>query len=127
MNDLLQATGYAALVYLLFNYLISFGSGRPLVEWINPGRKYLPVLAVTLAGGAYTALLVATRKYHQSHAELLVKLVSEEKAPPEVVGALSFLTFGLAVFMLAVWCWWFLPRDPRTFSPNPKDVVAEYR
>ncbi len=127
MNDLLQATGYAAIVYLLFNYLVSFGSGRPLVEWINPGRKYLPLLAVTLFGGAYTSLHLAMRKYQQSHLELLLKLVSEEKAAPEVVGALSFVTFGLALVMLFFWCWWFLPRAPQTFSANPKDLVAEYR
>ena len=45
MQELLQASGYAALVYLLFSYLVSFGSGRPLVEWINPGRRFLPLLA----------------------------------------------------------------------------------
>lgn len=127
MNDLLQATGYAAIVYLLFNYLVSFGSGRPLVEWINPGRKYLPLLAMTLFGGAYTSLLLATRKYKEGHLELLQKLVSEEKAPPEVVGALSFLTFGMALVLLFFWCWWFLPRAPQTFSANPKELVAEYR
>lgn len=127
IHDLLQATGYAAIAYLLFSYLISFGSGRPLVEWINPGRKYLPLLAVTLIGGSYTALHFGTHKYDMTYADLAAKLIREEKAPPEVMGALSFLTLGVAVMMLAVWCWWFLPRSPQTFSPNPKDLVAEYR
>ena len=127
IHDLLQATGYAAIAYLLFNYLVSFGSGRPLVEWINPGRRYLPLLAATLIGGAYTSLHVAAPKYDRPHLELLGKLVSEEKAPPEVMAAFTFAAIGAAVFTLAVWCWWFLPRAPQTFSPNPRDLVAEYR
>jgi hypothetical protein len=127
MNDLLQAVGYAAIVYLLFNYLVSFGSGRPLVEWINPGRKYLPFLAAALIGGMYGLLRFAVAKYQKGYAELLQKLITEEKAPPEVMGALTFVTIGAAVLMLAAWCWWFLPRAPQTFSPNPRDLVAEYR
>ncbi len=127
VSDLIRATGYAALVYLLFNYLISFGSGRPLVEWINPGRRYLPLLAGVLVGGAYGSLQLAVRKYSQSHLQLLHKLVSEEKAPPEVVGAVSFVTFALAIVLLAGWCYWMLPRAAATFNPNPKDLVAEYR
>lgn len=127
IHDLLQATGYAAIAYLLFNYLVSFGSGRPLVEWINPGRRYLPLLAATLIGGAYTSLHFAAAKYDTPHLELLGKLVSEEKAPPEVMAAFTFAVIGAAVFVLAVWCWWFLPRAPQTFSPNPRDLVAEYR
>jgi hypothetical protein len=126
MNDLLQATGYAALVYVAFNYLITFGSGRPLVEWINPGRRYLPLLAGAMFGGAYTSLRYAVAKHRMSHLELLHELVGEEKAKPEVVGAVSFLVFGLAVFMVAVWCWWFLPRAPQTFNQNPKDLLKEY-
>jgi len=127
MNDLLQATGYAALVYVAFNYLISFGSGRPLVEWINPGRRYIPWLSLAMFGGAYSSLLHATYKYHTNHLGLLRELVSEEKAKPEVVGAVSFLVFGLAIMMVAVWCWWFLPRAPQTFNANPKDLIKEYR
>lgn len=130
MNELLQATGYAAIVYLLFNYTITFGSGRPLVEWINPGRKYLPLLAVALIGGAYGSLRIAAFKYGdkgETQLSLLHKLLSEEKAPPEIVGGLSLLTFGLAVLMTFAWCWLFLPRAPQTFNPNPKDLVSEYR
>lgn len=127
MGDLIQAAGYAAIVYLLFNYMVTFGSGRPLVEWINPGRRYLPLLAGVLIGGAYTSLTLAHRKYHLEFGELLRKLVSEEKAPPEVVGAVSFVIFAAAIMLLASWCWMRLPRGPGTFSPNPKDLVAEYR
>ncbi len=127
MSDLLQATGYAALVYLAFNYLITFGSGRPLVEWINPGRKYLPLLSVALIGGAYTSLKYATLKHHETYFELLYDLLGKEKAKPEVVGAVSFIVFGLAVTMTYLWCWWFLPRAPQTFNPNPKNLLAEYR
>lgn len=127
MSELLQASGYAAIVYLLFNYLITFGSGRPLVEWINPGRRYLPLLAGVLVGGAYGSLKYATLRYHVGYGELLHKLIGEDKAPPEVVGAVSFFIFALALMMLAGWCWWNLPRAPQTFSPNPKDLVAEYR
>jgi hypothetical protein len=126
MSDLLQATGYAALVYVAFNYLITFGSGRPLVEWINPGRRYLPWLSAALIGGAYGSLKIAVDKYDQSYLDLLVNLVREEKAKPEVVGAASFVVFGLAVFMVAVWCWWFLPRAPQTFNQNPRDLIREY-
>jgi hypothetical protein len=127
MNDLLQATGYAALVYLAFNYLITFGSGRPLVEWINPGRKYLPLLAMALFGGAYTSLRFAAAKHDETQLELLYDLIGKEKAKPEVVGAVSFLTFGFAIVLTFMWCWLFLPRAPQTFSANPKDLLAEYR
>jgi hypothetical protein len=127
MDDLLKATGYAAIVYLLFNYLISFGSGRPLVEWINPGRHYLPLLALTMLGGAYGSLRVAAlRTPEKSQVELLKKLITEEKAPAEVVGAMSLFTFSVAILLLAGWCWWTLPRAPQTFSANPKDLLKEY-
>jgi hypothetical protein len=126
MNDLLQATGYAALVYLLFNYLVTFGSGRPLVEWINPGRKYLPLLALTLFGGAYGSLRFASAKHKETYLELLHDLVGREQAKPEVIGAVSFIVFGLAIALLYFWCWWTLPRAPQTFNPNPKDLVREF-
>lgn len=126
MNDLLQATGYAALVYLLFNYLVTFGSGRPLVEWINPGRRYLPLLAMALLGGAYTSLKYATAKHKETYRELLHDLVGKEQAKPEVVGAVSFIVFALAILLLFFWCWWTLPRAPQTFNRNPKDLVREY-
>ena len=127
MQELLQASGYAALVYLLFSYLVSFGSGRPLVEWINPGRRFLPMLAVGLLGAAYSLLLRGVWRYQSTHHELLMQLFNEEKAKPEVVGAVSFTCFALAIFMLFLWTWWNLPRDPRTFSANPNNHVAEYR
>jgi hypothetical protein len=127
MHDLLQASGYAALIYLLLNYFISFRSGRPLVEAINPNRKYLPFFAVGMFGVAYSLLLKAVWKYHETHLHLLSELVNEEKAKAEVVGAVSFVIFGTSVFLLAVWCWWNLPRDPKTFSTNPKDLTREYR
>lgn len=127
MHEILQASGYAALVYFLFSYLISFGSGQPLVEWINPGRRFLPILAGVLFAGAYSLLARAVFKYGNSHSHLLAQLVNEEKAQSEVVGAMSFAVFGLTLLMLYVWCWWNLPRDPRTFSTNPKDLLREYR
>jgi hypothetical protein len=126
MHELLQASGYAALVYFLFSYLISFGSGQPLVEWINPGRRYLPLLACVLFAGAYSLLARAVFKYHNSHTHLLSQLVNEEKAQSEVVGAMSFAVFGLTLMLLYLWCWWNLPRHPRTFNTNPKDLVREY-
>ena len=126
MNDILQAAGYAAIVYLVFNYLITFGSGRPLVEWINPGRKYLPLLAAVLIGGAYSSLRYAKARHQEPMLDLLHDLIGKEKAKPEVVGAVSLITFGLAILLTWLWCWLFLPRSPLTFSPNPKDLVKEY-
>ena len=127
MDDLLKATGYAAIVYFLFNYHITFGSGRPQVEWINPGRQYLPLLALTMLGGAYGSLRIAAlRTPDRSQLELLKKLVTEEKAPAEVVGAMSMVTFAVAIMMLACWCWWTLPRAPQTFSANPRNLRKEY-
>jgi hypothetical protein len=126
MHELLQASGYAALVYFLFSYLISFGSGQPLVEWINPGRRFLPVLSGVLFAGAYTLLARAVFKYSNTHSHLLSQLVNEEKAQSEVVGAMSFAIFGLSLLLLYVWCWWNLPRDPRTFNSNPKNLLREY-
>ncbi|MGL6073008.1 MAG: hypothetical protein ACRC8S_02480 [Fimbriiglobus sp.] len=128
MSDLLQAAGYAAIVYLLFNYLISFGSGRPLVEWINPGRQYLPILALTLIGGAYGSLRIAAlRNPGTTQLQLLHKLVSEEKAPAEVVGAMSLVVFAASILLLFGYCWLKLPRAAQTFNPNPHNLVDEYR
>lgn len=127
MHELFQASGYAALVYFLFSYLISFGSRQPLVEWINPGRRYLPLLAGVLFAGAYSLLARAVLKYNNSHSQLLRQLVNEEKAQSEVVGAMSFAVFGVTLLMLFLWCWWNLPRHPRTFSTNPKNLLKEYR
>ena len=128
MSELIQAAGYAAIVYVLFNYLVTFGSGRPLVEWINPGRRYLPLLAGVLVAGAYGWLKVAAyRNPGVAKWELLHRLVTEEKAPPEVVGGASMLVFALSVLLLAGWCWWTLPRAPQGFNPNPGDLVREYR
>lgn len=126
MNDLLQASGYAALVYLTFNYLISFGSGKPLVEWINPGRHYLPFLAFGLLGLAYTLLARAVQKYDRGYGDLLGALVSTEAARFEVIGTVMFAVLALSVLLLWFWCKWNLPRDPRTFNPNPTDLHAEY-
>lgn len=127
MSDLLQATGYAAIVYVLFNTLVSFGSGRPLVEWVNPGRRYLPLLALTLIGAAYGSLRFARiRNPGLTQVELLQRLVTEEKAPAEVVGGMSLLVFALTVLMLYGWCWWNLPRAPQGFNPNPRDLIVEY-
>ena len=126
MQELLQASGYAALVYLLFSYLVSFGSGRPLVEWINPGRRFLPLLAAGLLGISYSLLIRAVWKYGHTHEELLTMLVSEERAKSEVVAAVSLACFSIAIIMLFLWTWWNLPRDPRTFSANPKNHLKEY-
>ncbi len=127
MNELLHAAGYAALVYLLFNFAISFGSGRPLTDAINPNRRFLPLAAVGLVGSAYTLLLQAAYHTGQTQLDLLHALVSQEKAVPQVIGAVSCVVFGVALLLLWVWCYWKLPRDPRTFSQNPKDLLAEYR
>ncbi len=127
MQELLQASGYAALVYLLFSYLVTFGSGRPLVEWINPGRRFLPMMSIGLFVAAYSLLLRAVWKYQGTHIELLMQLVNEEKAKAEVVGAMSFACFAISILMLYFWTWWNLPRDPRTFSANPNNHIAEYR
>jgi hypothetical protein len=128
MNELLQAAGYAALVYLLFNYAVSFGSGRPLTDAINPNRRFLPLAAVGLFGSAYSLLLqaVATDPQHRSQVDLLFALVRDEPAKPQVIGAASCVVFGVSLLMLWFWCYWRLPRDPRTFSQNPKDLRAEY-
>jgi hypothetical protein len=127
MNELIQAAGYAALVYLLFNYVVTFGSGRPLTDAINPNRRYLPLFAFGLFGMAYSLLLRAEYRTGLSQFQLLRQLVSEEKAQSEVVGGVSFVVFALSVLLLWVWCWWNLPRDPATFSSNPLDLTAEYR
>lgn len=127
MTELFHAAGYAALVYLLFNFAISFGSGRPLTDAINPNRQFLPLAAVGLFGSAYTLLLQAAYHTGQTQLDLLHALVSQEKAVPQVVGSVSCVVFGLALLLLWVWCYWKLPRDPRTFSQNPKDLLAEYR
>lgn len=127
MNEFLEAFAWVALFSYTFNVLISYGSGRPLVEWINPGRQYLPGLAITFLAAGYGLLTRAVWKRHTSYGELLRQLLSEERAVPEVVMGLGVTLFAVAVLLLYVWCWWYLPRDPRTFSGNPKDLHREYR
>ena len=127
MGEVIQAAGYAAIVYVMFNSLISFGSGRPLVEWINPGRRYIPVLAIALVGSAAGFLKLASRKYQVSYAELMHRLLSQEKAPPEVIGAVSFVVFALVVMMVGLWCYLKLPRAATSFNPAPRDIIKEYR
>src|SRR5204863_4140902 len=90
VRDLASAAGFAAVVYGLFNVLISFGSGRPVVEWINPHRRYLTSLAAVLLVTAGGTLHQAAVKYREPPAQLLEALVREERAKPEVVGAASF-------------------------------------
>ncbi len=127
MNELIQATGYAAIVYVIFNSVVTFGSGQPLVEWINPGRRYLPLLAGVLFGGSYTSFKIASRRYHESYGELWHKLLSEDHAPPEVVGAISLAMLAASLLLLAGYCHWSLPRAPSTFRLDPNDLVSEYR
>lgn len=127
LTDLLHAAGYAAIVYLLFNVLISFGSGKPLVAWINPHRHYLLWLAGALLLSAGALLQRAETKYDVSVPELLRKLVREEKAPPEVIGAMSFALFAVTMALVYVWCRQFLPRAPETFSQTAGRPQDEYR
>jgi hypothetical protein len=126
MNDFLEAFAWVALLSYTFNVLVSFASGRPMVEWINPGRHYLPGLAGTLLLTGYGLLTRARWKHQTSYTDLLQRLISEERAVPEVVVGLGLAFFAVAVLLLYVWCWWFLPRDPRTFSSNPKNLTKEY-
>ena len=127
MNDLFQATGYAAIVYVIFNSVVTFGSGQPLVEWINPGRRYLPALAGVFMMGSYGSFKLASRKYHSSYFELWHSLLSEDRAPPEVIGSVTLAIIAASSILLAVWCHWSLPRAPSTFRLDPNDLVSEYR
>ncbi|MBA4063990.1 MAG: hypothetical protein C0501_09815 [Isosphaera sp.] len=126
MNEFFEAFAWVALVSYTFNVLVSFASGRPLVEWINPGRRYLPWFALTLLTAGYGLLTRAAWKYHEGHADLLRKLATQERAAPEVVVGVGLAIFAAAVLLLYAWCWWFLPRDPLTFSNNPRDLAREY-
>lgn len=126
MNEFLEAFAWVALLSYTVNVFVSFASGRPMVEWINPGRRYLPGLALTLVLAGYGLLARATWKHHTTYTDLLHKLLSEEKAVPEVIVGLGLALFATAVLLLYVWCWWFMPRDPKTFSSNPTDLTREY-
>lgn len=127
LTDLLHAAGYAAIVYLLFNVFISFGSGKPLVEWINPHRHYLLWLSGALMLSSGALLQRAEMKYDQTFAQLLEKLVREERAAPETIGAMSFCVFAVTTALLFLWCRQFLPRDPETFSRTAGRPRDEYR
>lgn len=127
IRDLASAAGFAAVAYGLFNVLISFGSGRPVAEWINPHRRYLLPLAAVLFVGAAGLLHRGSLRYTTAPEELLVSLVREERAKPEVVGCVSFALFATSMAALYFWCRWLYPRDPSTFSPASKDLQAEYR
>lgn len=127
VRDLASAAGFAAVAYALFNILISFGSGKPLAEWINPHRRYLLSLAAILLMGGGTLLLRGAARHGVTPEALLLDLIREERAKAEAVGAVSFALLAVTLVVLYFWCRWILPRDPSTFSPGAFDVRAEYR
>ncbi len=127
IRDLASAAGFAAVAYGLFNVLISFGSGRPVAEWINPHRRYLLSLAAVLIVTAVGFLERAALKYHSPPVALLEALVRTEGAKPEVIGAVSFALLAATLVVLYGYCRWFHPRDPATFSPDAPDLRTEYR
>ena len=126
IRDLASAAGFAAVAYGLFNVLVSFGSGRPVAEWINPHRRYplslAGVVLVTAGGLLYRGAL----KYQTTPAVLLEALVREERAKPETIGAVSFALLTVTLLVLYGYCRWFHPRDPRSFSPDAPDLKTEY-
>ncbi|HEX4609767.1 MAG TPA: hypothetical protein VH092_16325 [Urbifossiella sp.] len=126
-RDLASAAGFAAVAYALFNILISFGSGRPVAEWINPHRRYLLSLAAVLLLGAGTLLLRGAQRHTTSAEALLTDLIHHERAKPEAVGAMSFGLFAGTLLALYFWCRWLYPRDPSTFSTDVTDLKAECR
>ena len=127
VRDLASAAGFAAVAYALFNIMISFGSGKPVAEWINPHRSYLLTLAVLLLVGAGTLLTRGADRYGTKPEILLIDLIREERAKPEAVGVVSFGLLASTLVSLYFWCRWILPRDPSTFSPGAKNIRAEYR
>jgi hypothetical protein len=127
VRDLASAAGFAAVAYALFNILISFGSGKPVAEWINPHRRYLLSLAAVLLVGGGTLLLRGAARHGATPEALLLDLIREERAKAEAVGAASFTLFAVTLVGLYFWCRWLLPRDPSTFSPDATDLRAEYR
>lgn len=117
VRDQASAAGFAAVAYALFNILISFGSGKPLAERINPHRRYLLSLAAILLVGGATLLVRGSARHGEDPDALLLDLIREEKAKAEAVGAVSFALFAATLVILYFWCRWILPRDPSTFSP----------
>ena len=85
-RDLASAAGFAAVAYALFNILVSFGSGRPLAEWINPHRRYLLSLAALLIAGGATLLGRGAARHATAPDALLTDLIRHERAKPEAVG-----------------------------------------
>ena len=127
IRDLASAAGFAAVAYGLFSVLVSFGSGRPVAEWINPHRRYLVSLAGVLVLTAAGLLYRAAVKYQTAPAVLLEALVREERAKPETIGAVSAALLAATLLTLYAYCRWFHPRDPRSFSPDAADLKSEYR
>jgi hypothetical protein len=127
VRDLASAAGFAAVAYGLFSLLVSFGSGRPVAEWINPHRRYLLSLAGALAIASAGLLYRGAVKYQTTPAVLLEALVREERAKPEAVGAVSSALLAATLLALYAYCRLFHPRDPRSFSPDAADLRAEYR
>src|SRR3954465_15938782 len=127
IRDLASAAGFAAVAYGLFNILISFGSGRPVAEWITPPRRYLLSLAAVLLVAALGFLHRGSLKYDRDPVDLLRSLVREGRAKPEAVGAVTFALLAWTMVVRCGYCRWFHPRDPRTFRPDAADLKAEYR
>ena len=127
-NEAYLVLSLVAIVYAALNIFVTFGSGRPLAEWINPGRRNLlwlaGLLAVTAAGYARWAVV----RHQQPLLTLLGKLVDrhQEKAPMEIIVALFFATLAAILLTLFLYCWWLLPRDPKSFRRDARHPEREY-
>jgi hypothetical protein len=127
LRDLAAAVGFAAVAYTLFNALVSFGSGKPLADWINPHRRHLLPLAAVLLLAGYTLLIRAGYRHGADAGSLLRRMVSRDEAGPEVIGAVSCGMLAAALLALYFWCRWLFPRAPVTFTPGAANLPAEYR
>ena len=74
---------------------------------------------IALVGSAAGFIRLAERKYKIPAPELMHRLLGEEKAPPEVIGAVSFVVFALVVLMVGIYCWMKIPRAASSFNPAP--------
>jgi hypothetical protein len=111
-----------ALVSAIFGVLVVLWRERQfLTRAVNPYRGLWLFAAIGAISAGISLLRLETGSWHlHDWADLLRKLVTEEKLSALGKAATVSILLGLLFIGLVVWCYFTLPRDPSTFH-RPED------